>query len=257
MFLGLQELISITKANTILIGLWMADSNINWSLVPDEFIIFDLETTGLDPFYSEIIEIGAVRFIKDDYIKTGQVETFQSFIKPDIPISSEVTKINSITNDMVKDGDSLEKALNDFISFAGGRKLIAYNAKFDIKFLRSSAKKANVKLPRPLDYECALELARAKLTNVPNYKLTTIAELFKVSTTGAHRALDDCVMTLHVYINCINVEKTLRYSGSRSNKKNSSSSSKESLFGELLKIIFTILGAIIGGLLSLMTKKRR
>lgn len=235
----------------------MNSSSINWNLVPDEFVIFDLETTGLEPQFSEIIEIGAIRFIKSDYIQTGKVDTFQVFIKPTTPISSEVTRINSITNEMVKDGDTLEEALMSFLNFTGNRKLIAYNAKFDIKFLRESAKKATVKLPRPLNYECALELAREKLSNVPNYKLSTIASLFNVDTTGAHRAVSDCVMTLHVYINCLNVEKKLRYSGSSRRKTSNSSSQNDSLLGELLKIIFTLLGAIIGGILSLMVKKRR
>lgn len=198
---------------------------IDWSVVPDEFVIFDLETTGLDAYYSEILEIGAIRFNKQDYLKTGQVDTFQVFVKQNKPIPQEITKINSITDEMIKDGDCIYDALSGFFDFVGKRKMVAFNAKFDMKFIRSAASKCEYKLPRPFKVECALELARERLSNLPNYKLITLAESFHVDSSGAHRALKDCLMTMHVYINLLHAKNGLTYSGKKSILQESSISS--------------------------------
>jgi DNA polymerase III epsilon subunit family exonuclease len=238
----------------------MTTQTVNWDLVPDEFVIYDLETTGLDSYYDEILEIGAIRFRKSDYIATGQIDTFQTFIKPTKPISKEITAINSITNEMVADGVSLNQALEDFFAFSRGHHLVAFNAKFDMKFIRNSASKVEYKLPRPFKTQCALELAREKLTGVPNYKLKTLAEIFKVDTTGAHRAVNDCVMTLHVYINCLNATDGLTYRGKQSNNSGSQQStykSNSSVFGYLLKELFTVLGMLLGLVIRAVSKKRR
>lgn len=233
---------------------------INWDLIPDKFVIFDLETTGLDAYYNEIIEIGAIRFNKTDYISTGQVDTFQVFIKQDKPLPKEIISLTSITDEMLATGDSLEDGIEQFFNFAGDRKLIAYNAKFDMKFMRSAAKKVGYQLPKPFKVDCALELARERLANVPNYKLKTLAEIFKADTTGAHRALQDCVMTLQVYINCLNATNGLTYRGvsknsygNSSNRKSSGKIAEEvSIFVDFMKI----LGGVVGGVLKFLLKKK-
>ena len=189
----------------------MPKQAINWDRVPDEFVVFDLETTGLLPSKSTILEIGAIRFTKIDYLKTGQVDTFQVFVKQDEPIPAEITKITSITDSMVTNGDPLDVALKDFFKFVDGRNLIAYNAEFDEKFIRSCSRRAKVELPSWFRTVCALELARKKLRGVQNYKLVTIAKAFGIDTDGAHRSLNDCLMTMHVYVNCLHVEKTITH----------------------------------------------
>lgn len=237
----------------------MSKQPVNWDLVPDEFVIYDLETTGLDAYYDEILEIGAIRFRKNDYLTSGQIDTFQTFIKPNKPISKEITAINSITNEMVADGTSLSQALEDFFNFSGDRHLVAFNAKFDMKFLRSAASKAEYKLPKPFKTQCALELAREKIAGLPNYKLKTLAETFHVDTTGAHRAVNDCVMTLHVYINCLNATEGLTYKGKQSRDyipQEIAYKSNSSVFGYLLKECFTVLGQITGLVIRSIKRKK-
>jgi DNA polymerase III epsilon subunit family exonuclease len=189
----------------------MSKQPINWNKVPEEFVVFDLETTGLLPSKSTILEIGAIRFSKSDYLKTGQVDTFQVFVKQDEPIPAEIIKITSITDSMVANGDPLDVALKDFFKFVDGRNLIAYNAEFDEKFIRTCSRRAKVELPSWFRTECALELARKKLRGVQNYKLVTIAKAFGIDTDGAHRSLNDCLMTMHVYVNCLHIENTISH----------------------------------------------
>lgn len=174
-----------------------------WDSLPNEFVVFDTETTGLTPQSDRILEIGAVIFRKDDYLKTGEVTSFQCFIKQDHPIPSEATAINGITNEMVMDGDTEYAALTKFFEFVDGRPLYAYNAKFDKDFVRATAKRCgylddNFKL----DVEDVLPLVGQVFDNLPNRKLATVAKHIGAPNSGAHRAISDCAMTLQVLIHC-------------------------------------------------------
>ena len=106
------------------------DAN-KWDCIPDEFVVFDLETTGLTPQTDRIVEIGAILFRKDLYLKSGEVNQFQCFVKQEKPIPKEAIAIHGITDDMVVDGDSEYAALTEFFMFIGNLPLYAYNAKFD------------------------------------------------------------------------------------------------------------------------------
>ena len=231
-------------------------NSIRWELVPDEFVIFDLETTGLDSEKHNILEIAAVRFTKEQYLDNGQIDTFQTFIKQTQPIPKKIIEITSITDEMVSDGETLHEALPNFFDFAGSRKLIAYNAPFDTKFIRQAAKIIDFSLPRPFSVDCALELARERLIHMPNYKLGTVAQAFQIDTSGAHRALQDCVMTLHVYVNLTQIEtrqtpknKTANVRLGRENPDYIPASSKSSIkTGRLL-------GSLTGSLIRILKGK--
>lgn len=236
----------------------MKNLDFDWSRVPEQFVVFDLETTGLEAINCEIIEIGALKFDKSTYTTSGTIDSFQCFIKQPESLPSNIVRLTKITDEMLKTGDELKTGLTDFLKFADGRTLVAYNAKFDISFLRSAAKKTGVKLPRPLKYECALELVREKITGLENYKLKTVASFFNVNTGDAHRALGDCMMTLHTYINCYGVNQKLR--GSRENKsyRSKDTSSPISLldvFSAIATLILKIFSIFVAFIL-LFTKKR-
>lgn len=95
-----------------------------------EFVVFDLETTGLNPSQHEIIEIGAVK------IKAGEkIDEFKSFINPGVKIPAKITEITGINDRMVKDAPGLAEVINDFIEFAGDGVLVAHNADFDYGFI--------------------------------------------------------------------------------------------------------------------------
>ncbi len=164
------------------------------TILPEQFIIFDLETTGLSPIEDEIIEIGAIKVNRD----SKDHPTFRILINPKAKIPPKITEITSITQDMVdKEGDPIESALPQFLEFIGDLRLVAYNASFDMGFLKSAAKKLGIPLTNKSS--CALKMSRRAWPGLPNYKLATVAEMRGLSIDGAHRALKDCELTLAVY----------------------------------------------------------
>lgn len=174
-----------------------------WDCLPNEFIVFDTETTGLTPKTDRIVEIGAILFRKDDYLKTGEVTSFQCFIKQDKPIPADATAINGITDEMVKDGDTEYAALTKFFEFVESRPLFAYNAKFDKDFLLATAKRCDYfDQDFKLEVEDVIPLVSEVFNDLPNRKLVTVAKRIGRQNAGAHRALNDCVMALHVLIHC-------------------------------------------------------
>ena len=96
----------------------------------DDYVIFDIETTGLDSSYDEIIEIGAIR-IENNKV----VSQFQSLVKPNIEIDDYITELTGITNDMLIDAPKIEDVLPQFMEFVGSEILIGHNVNFDINFI--------------------------------------------------------------------------------------------------------------------------
>jgi DNA polymerase-3 subunit epsilon len=178
------------------------DNNFNWNLIPDEFVIFDVETTGLDFSKDRIIEIGAIIFNKKEYLEKKEVISFQVFIKQEKPIPEEATAINKITDEMVSDGDSEFIAISKFFDFIGRRRLFAYNAKFDKNFIEQAVKRTGYDVLRPsFAVTDIYALAKKYIHNLPNRKLITVAQHFGYNQTeNAHRAVNDCVMALNSFL---------------------------------------------------------
>jgi DNA polymerase III epsilon subunit family exonuclease len=164
------------------------------SILPEQFVVVELETTGLDPRRHSIIEIGAVRVNRDSNVH----DTFQALVKCDKRVPKIITEMTGITEEMIeKDGVPLEEALGEFIAFAGDRRLVFFNAEFDFAFLSRAANHVGARIGNPVS--CALEMSRRAWPGLRSYRLTDLAKLGGLSTRGAHRALDDCVMTVTVY----------------------------------------------------------
>ena len=183
----------------------------HWDSIPNEFVIVDVETSGLNEFSDRILEIGAVHFVKSDYLTTGEVTTFQVFIKQDKPIPSEATAINNITDEMVADGDDEHEALSKFFDFVGKKRLFAYNAKFDKGFIEQAIKRSGYQLKRPtFTIADIYALAKKYVHHLPNRKLETVARSSGYKLEGSHRAVNDCAMALHVFIYLKNVEYAIK-----------------------------------------------
>lgn len=164
---------------------------INNSL-PKQFIVLDLETSGLDPLKHEIIEIG---IISVDTSST-QHKTLNTLIKPTKPITKKITQITGITNEQLNlEGVSLDEALAQSLAIIGDRPIVTYNAEFDIAFLES-ALKAPIQNPKV----CALKLARKAFPGLKSYKLSEVCRALKIPHNNAHRALGDARATLDVYL---------------------------------------------------------
>ena len=173
---------------------------IEWSSIPEKIVVFDTETTGLNPSKHHILEIGAVKFNKSDYRANGEIYTFQAFIKQEKPIPPSATEINGITDEMVKDGDTEIEAINKFIDFVGDYSLYAYNQEFDMGFLIAAAKRNGVDNELS-QWTCTdlLNFSRDNL-DLPNYRLGTVCDFLEISYSGQHRAVNDSLMSLQLFI---------------------------------------------------------
>ena len=164
------------------------------SSVPQKFVVFDLETTGLDPTRHEIIEIGAIRVNRDSDVH----DTFESLVRPIKRIPKRITQINGISQDMVDhEGEPLETVLRDFAEFIKDLPLVSFNADFDMAFLRNSARQHNIVIRNRVS--CALKMARRAWPGRNSYRLRDLAKDGGLSDGDTHRALGDCRRTVIVY----------------------------------------------------------
>ncbi|MCL6741804.1 3'-5' exonuclease [Sphingomonas sp. RB56-2] len=176
------------------------------SMVPKRFIVFDLETTGLDAGRHEIIEIGAIRVNRD----SDMHETFQTLVKPGKRVPKRITEITGITDDMVRaDGLALAEALSEFRDFVGDLPLVAFNAEFDDAFLRAACASTS-SVPFANEVCCALQLSRRAWPWRKSFRLADIARDGNLSMDDSHRALGDCRRTMIVYISAAREVGTYR-----------------------------------------------
>ncbi len=158
----------------------------------DEFVVFDIETTGLSPVTCKITEIGAVK------IKNGQVlERYNTFVNPECPIPEEIVKLTSITDEMVADARTIDAVLPEFLEFVGDRLLIAHNAGFDISFIRAAAKAQGI--PFGNVYLDTLALSRYLNPELKSHKLDVLAKHYKLGDFHHHRACDDAEMLAAIF----------------------------------------------------------
>lgn len=150
----------------------------------DEFVAFDIETTGLSSVKDRITEVGAVLF-KDGEIK----ERFQTFVNPGMPIPAEITRLTGITDRDVFDAPEIGQVLRDFIAFAGGRPLVAHNAEFDIGFMTAAAQREGIGFS-PV-YIDTLTLAQGLLPDMKRFKLDLVSSRLGLPEFNHHRASDD------------------------------------------------------------------
>ncbi len=159
----------------------------------DEYVVFDIETTGFSNTSDEITEIGAVK-IRNKEI----VDNFAELINPNMPIPLKVQELTGITNDMVKDKPSIEEVLPRFLDFVGDRILVAHNSDFDMGFIRAKAKRLNIEFKnKDID---TLKLSRILLTNLKRHKLNLITDYLGIKLENHHRAVDDARATGLVFI---------------------------------------------------------
>ncbi len=160
----------------------------------DNFVVVDIETTGLRAKNSEIIEIAALK------VKEGSViEEFQTFVKPKVPVSPEISAINGITNDMLTEAPNIKSATNNFLNFLGNNIIVGHNLEgFAFKFLSKALHTCDKKIHN--DYIDLSSFADYCLWNkIPDYKLSTVTKYFSVSDDNNERALKDCYLIYHCY----------------------------------------------------------
>lgn len=154
-----------------------------------DYTVFDLETTGVRTDYDAIIEISAVK------VTGGKVaDTFSSLVNPGRPIPYGATKVNGISDEMVADEPALDIVFPKFMEFIGEDILVGHNIhSFDMKFIWRVAEEMYGKTIGN-NYIDTLSMARRCLPQLTHHKLVDIAAHYQISTAGAHRALNDCLM---------------------------------------------------------------
>lgn len=158
----------------------------------DEFVVFDIETTGLSAMTCKITEIGAV------LVRNGEVlKVFSTFVNPDGHIPEEITELTGITDDMVSDAPSQGDAVKAFIEFVGKRTVVAHNANFDMGFIRRAAENAGIHFDPP--YLDTLSMSRFLNPELKNHKLDTLVDFYRLGDFNHHRACDDAEVTAKIF----------------------------------------------------------
>lgn len=160
--------------------------------IVNDYVVFDLETTGMSYEKDKILEIGAVKVINNKIIGS-----FNMLINPECYISPYITNIVHITNDMVFDKPTIYEAMPYFIDFINDLPLIAHNACFDTSFIKYNAKRQGFDLNNPvLD---TLKLSRKYNKECKRHNLGYLTKYFKISLENAHRAYFDALATYKLY----------------------------------------------------------
>lgn len=163
--------------------------------LPERFVVFDLETTGLTAGRNEIIEIGAIRVNRD----STQHQSYQSLVRPTKKVPKKITDLTGITQEMLStEGQPLDKALREFAEFVGDLRLVTFNAEFDMSFLNAATSQVDLK-PFRNPTSCALKMSRRAWPGRQSYRLSDLSKDGNLSSEGTHRALGDCQRALIVY----------------------------------------------------------
>ncbi len=159
----------------------------------DSYVVFDIETTGINPVQHTFIEFGAVKIVNGEI-----VDRFSKFVNPKRPIPYDIEKLTGINDHMVMDADPYEVVLPEFLAFSKGSVLVAHNAGFDTGFVKHYAEILGV----PYDFTVVdtLTLSHVLLHNLGKYTLDRICKYLGVPLENHHRAVDDAEATAHMFL---------------------------------------------------------
>jgi DNA polymerase III epsilon subunit family exonuclease len=156
----------------------------------NDYVVIDLETTGLSPEYSDIVELSAVRFADFE-----PAETFSTLVRPARGINYRASLINGITEEMVENAPTIGEVKDGFLRFiANDRVLVGQNIQFDLGFLRRNG----MYLPEQrYKFYDTMHMARRHLCRdeVKNHRLDTLCEYYRIENKDAHRGVSDCIAT--------------------------------------------------------------
>ena len=178
---------------------------------PNDYIVLDLETTGLDPRWDEIIEVACLKFADGK-----QVDSFHSYVQPrpfygddDQPhfVDEFITDLTGITDDMLKDAPRFESIAQNLFQYLGNSVIIGHNVNFDINFLYDNFLKT-IQKPFSNDFVDTLRIARLVMPELDHHRLKDLCQEFSIDTS-LHRAANDCAATQEILVNLqrIAVEK--------------------------------------------------
>ena len=160
---------------------------------PEDFTVIDLETTGFDPSFDNIIEIAALR------VRGGEiVDSFSTLVKPYDEIDEFITELTGITNDMLSTAPAPEEIFPSVREFIGEDIIVGHNVNFDINFLYDWFE-IILKEPFTNDFIDTMRIARKALPELPHHRLKDVSDAVGVVPGGAHRATADCRTTFDCF----------------------------------------------------------
>lgn len=177
----------------------------------EEFVVFDIETTGLSSIKDSITEIGAV-IIKNRQI----VSKYSTLVNPETPIPKKIVKLTGITDDMVSKERTIKEVLPEFLAFIGKRPVVAHNANFDWGFIKNKSENLGFSVKNTVID--TLELSR-NILSIKKHKLNNICDYFNIRLLNHHRALNDAMATAKIFIEMLKLlEEKEIYNVSEINK---------------------------------------
>ncbi len=158
-----------------------------------EYIVFDIETTGLSQKKNKIIEIGAVK------VKDGEeIDRFSEFINPEEPIPYSIEQLTSITDEMVMHAPTVDVILPKFLEFCGDDIVVAHNAAFDTGFIKKNAKDLGIKFDNTI--MDTMTLSHVLLPELGKFTLDRVCKALNVKNEHHHRAVDDANATAKIFV---------------------------------------------------------
>jgi DNA polymerase-3 subunit epsilon len=162
--------------------------------LPDDYVVIDLETTGLSSSQDKIIELAALKVTNNQII-----DRFSTLCNPEIEIDDFITNLTGITNDMVKDAPKIKDIIEDYIAFIGDSVLVGHNINFDINFIYDNYGRLFVKRFTN-NFVDTMRLSKRAFPELEHYRLSDMVEYFGIGNEKAHRALSDCIATYDIYL---------------------------------------------------------
>ena len=188
---------------TILDKINTVSTETNWkqNLRDTSYVVFDTETTGLQPYKGDKITSLAGVIVENGVI---QDRTFNMLINPQRPISASSSRITGITDDMVSYKPTLQEVLPDFLDFIGNRTLVAHCATFDLAFLNLElCRIAPVRIFNPV-IDTYL-VSKSILPYIKDYSLDNLINTLGLEMRERHTALGDSLMTAELFLNLLEI----------------------------------------------------
>ena len=189
-----------------------------------QFVILDIETTGLSRYRHKITEFSALKVnLKDNTSTFNTIDKYSTLINPQRRIPSFITSLTNITDNMVKDAPTFKDISTDIRKFIGNDVIIAHNTTFDYNFLNHHFKETETD-ELTNHALCTCKLSRRLIPNLNSYNLETICSHLRISNRQAHRAMSDVLATKDIFNNLYRhmkkrniqtLEEALRFQKSR------------------------------------------
>lgn len=209
---------------------------------PNDFTVIDIETTGLDPEYCEILEVSAIR------VRNGSpIDQYHSFVYPILDdddfidydddgneialpfddvvssyIPSFIEKMTGITLEMLLNAPRIEDVLDDFLQFVGNDVLVGHNVNFDINFIYDALERHSGKFLTN-NFVDTLRLSRRTFPEYPHHSMKYLSNALDLKHSNSHRTTEDCLACLEVFEKCRSVAEKIGIEEWKNNHKRSDS----------------------------------